>query len=1140
MRSVALGVLALLFLSTVAAGFAPIEEAAGIGPGDGETRDGTRIYVDPAGGGDYTTIQEAINAATPGDTIKVAPGTYLENLVIDKAVGLIGNWSSPTIIDGGGKGPVVAITSELVGLAGFTITNGGSNAGIDARGTRNGLMTDCIVTGNRVGFRGDQGCSDFRIVNSTFANNTKAGVWVQGNLLELTGCNFRDNGRGLMAAGGQHKISDTTFEGNEVGVSMGHAPERVLLMGNSYTQANSLDAILQRLLANTVPDASGTRLTSGGLRLSDHANNVLTPDHHWNTTLNGGTNWDAVVLQDQSQVPGFPTTHGSWQASLAGAEVLDDMTEEAGADTVLMMTWGRRDGDSTNPTMYPNYTVMQHRLEVGYLAYAENLSTPDRPVYVAPAGLAFQRIHDDIVAQGGDPLAQGSLFRSLYSSDGSHPSLSGSYLAASVLYATLTGNSPLGLVDPTPLDDAVKLQLQQAAEATVFVDTPDLRYPWRLTYLFEVLNNTFTSNGRGMVVGCLAERNEVADNAFEGNHGHAIAVLDVKSNSNVFHHNGLKDNNGTGWQAEDHGTNDRWHSSREGNWWSDYEVRYPGATNDGTVWNTPYDGLDLYPLVRHDAFPDVGLPLADAGPDQVVDPNVQVTFNGSGSTDDRGLTSWTWTFLYDDETVILEGVARVFRFYIPGVYRVTLEVMDSAGNRDTDHLNVTVRDVTDPVAVGIAYWTDDRPTARTLDGRSSTDNVDVVNWTWTFKDDGRTVQLYGDLVEYVFRLPATYLIELRVTDGAGNEDFDTIFVTIPDAEYPMADAGPDQEVDQGTIVVLDASGSSDNMGIDNYLWAFSYSGETVLLYGVEPTHLFGQVGVHTITLRVTDHRGNIAHDIVNITVRDITPPVAMAGEDIEVDSGDTIIFDAGDSADDIGIVVWSWELLYKGSTINGSEMTFTWTFEIPGLWTLRLTVEDAAGNSDVDQTIVTVIEIIDIIPPTVFAPTYNVEMGDNVTFDGTLSLDNVGIVKWTWVIKLPGEDEVLTGVNPTFKFDPPGRYIYTLTVEDAAGNSENASGLVIVKDTWPPTVPQFKDITIKSYGTLVLDASGATDNVGVVRYLWWYEIDGNEEVTLDGKRVEHQFPGEGDYTVHLTVWDAEGNMKTTSFGVHTEDSPMKW
>ena len=44
--------------------------------------------------------------------------------------------------------------------------------------------------------------------------------------------------------------------------------------------------------------------------------------------------------------------------------------------------------------------------------------------------------------------------------------------------------------------------------------------------------------------------------------------------------------------------------STHGNYWNDYTTRYPSATNDGTVWNTPYtiDGeasaQDNYPLVN--------------------------------------------------------------------------------------------------------------------------------------------------------------------------------------------------------------------------------------------------------------------------------------------------------------------------------------------------------------------------------------------------------------------------------------------------------------------------------------------------------------------------------------------------------------
>src|SRR5262249_50476569 len=78
---------------------------------------------------DFATIQQAIAAAAPGDTVLVAPGTYVENIsFLGKAV-IVAAEQGPaaTIIDGNGAGSVVSFTSgETRGaiLRGFTIRNG--------------------------------------------------------------------------------------------------------------------------------------------------------------------------------------------------------------------------------------------------------------------------------------------------------------------------------------------------------------------------------------------------------------------------------------------------------------------------------------------------------------------------------------------------------------------------------------------------------------------------------------------------------------------------------------------------------------------------------------------------------------------------------------------------------------------------------------------------------------------------------------------------------------------------------------------------------------------------------------------------------------------------------------------------------
>jgi parallel beta helix pectate lyase-like protein/PKD domain-containing protein len=78
---------------------------------------------------DALTIQQAINVAVPGDTVLVAPGTYIENITfLGKAISVVSeSGPSLTVIDGNHAGSVVVFTSaetRAAVLRGFTITNG--------------------------------------------------------------------------------------------------------------------------------------------------------------------------------------------------------------------------------------------------------------------------------------------------------------------------------------------------------------------------------------------------------------------------------------------------------------------------------------------------------------------------------------------------------------------------------------------------------------------------------------------------------------------------------------------------------------------------------------------------------------------------------------------------------------------------------------------------------------------------------------------------------------------------------------------------------------------------------------------------------------------------------------------------------
>lgn len=133
------------------------------------------------------TIQSAINIAKPGDIIRVAAGTYYENLYITvDNLEIIGESINSTIIDGRGIGNTIYITAKNVKITGFTIRNSRSKCepGIRIDVSKN-IITNNVIEHNPDGIF-LYGAYDCIIESNTISSNLKSGITPQGGSRNIT------------------------------------------------------------------------------------------------------------------------------------------------------------------------------------------------------------------------------------------------------------------------------------------------------------------------------------------------------------------------------------------------------------------------------------------------------------------------------------------------------------------------------------------------------------------------------------------------------------------------------------------------------------------------------------------------------------------------------------------------------------------------------------------------------------------------------------------------------------------------------------------------------------------------------------------------------------------------------------------
>jgi hypothetical protein len=187
--------------------------------------DGGRTLQVCGSGGEYSTVQRAIDAAASGDTLTLCAGTFKERLSVSgKSLTLVGAGAGSSVLDANGSGTALKLSGgATVTLVDLTVQNAKSS-GIHC--TDGGVGLDGVQVRANKGSKG-AGLYALRcaldVVDSSFEGNTAssrgAGLYAESSSGSVTGSSFLDNiassrGGGVALQGGSVELASAHFEGN--------------------------------------------------------------------------------------------------------------------------------------------------------------------------------------------------------------------------------------------------------------------------------------------------------------------------------------------------------------------------------------------------------------------------------------------------------------------------------------------------------------------------------------------------------------------------------------------------------------------------------------------------------------------------------------------------------------------------------------------------------------------------------------------------------------------------------------------------------------------------------------------------------------------------------------------------------------
>ena len=727
---------------------------------------------------DYPTIQAAVNACSPLDTVIVAPGTYKGSG--NRDINLNGktiilqstNPADPLIVnttvidcEGDGRGFVFQMAENGGStIAGFTVTNGNGLVGgaVYCSNSSSPLITNCVFVDNSAYLGGAIACANTntspKITNCTIKENSAlvggGAIYCNGASPNIANSLIIENSAPKGAAvytdnAGKPVIENCTISQNTASSSAG---------GIYCYQSSNLTANNTIIWANTAPSAAEIQVANSGLATTVHlsycdvrnpAQNIICASGCYVIWGPGNIDADPCFINADSNDfhlgsdspcidagdPGFIPDTG--ETDIDGDPRIAGTKIDIGADEVMLAI----------RVLSPNGSEVLIAGDIYPISWSSNGSISNVLIeYSIDNGTDWNDVNT--VPNTGNynwyvPLVSSDqcLVRV---SDASHPDVN------DISDGVFTINNP-----PVAIDDADTTNEDTAVTINVLANDTDVDGDSLI-----VDSVTQPANGSALIINNSVITYTPAGN-FNGVDSFTYTVSDGK-----------------------------------------------GGTDTATVIITVNSVNDS--------------PIANAGTDQTVidydgDEFEQVTLNGSGSTDvDGTIESYIWS---EGGSQIATGVISAVTLSVAdSPHTITLTVTDNNNATDTDTVLITVKANSVPVAYAgpdrnvYAYISAGESTNVILNGSGSYDpDGDVItNYSWTWTIGSETFTTAG--VSPTIQLPlGTHTIELVVKDGFLDSLPDTAIITVL---YDIPPVSDDQSIetneDEPNDITLTASDADDD------------------------------------------------------------------------------------------------------------------------------------------------------------------------------------------------------------------------------------------------------------------------------------------------------------------------------------------